>query len=132
MADGTAQTNPVHPDVHNVTLTQSARLTLQGRAMPTQQVQYYVGDHGPFTDNYDLETFTPEEAQQGILARVHAIQQLSHSLPGPPVVIHEPPPGTTPIGPGEPQPPVIYHIKGQPPPHFPVPPHIVRGPFPAR
>lgn len=115
--------SPVHDAVHNVTLTQSARLTLQGRAVPTQQVQYYVGNHGPFTDNYDLDTFTPEQAQQGILARVHSIQQLSPNVPGPAVVTHQPPP-VTPAGGGEPIAlPPVYHIKGTPPPAL--PPHMM-------
>jgi len=131
MATQIYPSSPVHPAVHNVTLTQSARLTLQGRAVPTQQVQYYVGTHGPFTDSYDLDHFTPDEAQQGILSRVHAVQQLDPGVPGPPVDRHEPPEETP--SPGVPPrvAPPIYHLRGTPPPvrrmPAPAPPGFVRS-----
>lgn len=118
--------NPIHDAVHNVTVTQSARLNLQGRALPTQQVQYYVGEHGPFTDSYDLESYTPEEAEQGILARVHSIQQLGAQIPGLPVVAHRPelpPAGGEPIM--EPPRTIYTPIK----PGEPLPPHVIRAPI---
>lgn len=112
-------TSTLHEAVHDLRTTQSARVTLAGQMVPTVGVSYYIGQHGPFTDQYDANTFDHETAQQGILKRVYQVQQLDVGLPGSKVEVAQP---TTTLHVGEHPtggpPPTIYKVTSTP--HAPI------------
>lgn len=106
---------PIHESVHDVRFAQSARVTLQGQMVPTVGVTYYVGQHGPFTDSYDSTTFDHTKAQQGILQRVHGIQQIDTTLPGSPVEKIEPQPPIVIAGTFQEKPaPPVFKVRREP------------------
>lgn len=71
-------------NIHDVTITQTARFTLQGKVVPAVVVRYFVGDHGPFEDQYDEDKATPEAIKQGYRNRVLQIHAAGGALPYPP------------------------------------------------
>jgi hypothetical protein len=56
--------------VHDVTITQTSRFTLQGKVLPAILVRYYVGDHGPFTDQYDEGPDNAQQIKDGYARRI--------------------------------------------------------------
>lgn len=88
-----APENLAHPAIHDQMVTQSARFTLGGQAIPQVTVRYYIGAQGPFTDNFDADKYNDEAVKQAQLAHVHTLQQIGVPLPGPPVERMTPEPG---------------------------------------
>jgi hypothetical protein len=76
-------------NVNNVRIVQSATVGLDGRVSPVKRVTYYVGDQGPFTDNYPEELYTPENVYAGQAKNIVNLHQIGVPLPHPP----EPVPG---------------------------------------
>jgi hypothetical protein len=71
-------------NIHDVSITQTARFTLQGKVVPAVVVRYFVGDHGPFQDQYDEDKATPEAIKDGYRKRVQQIAAAGGDLPHPP------------------------------------------------
>ncbi len=71
-------------NIHDVQVTQTARFTLQGKVVPAVVVRYFVGDHGPFEDQYDEDKATPDAIQAGYRKRVEMLAAAGVTLPHPP------------------------------------------------
>ena len=77
-------------NVSDVHVTQSARMKLNGQVTPIHQVQYMVGGHGPFTDTYEEEGFTPQNVQTNMQKKIVSLHEVGAELPHP----LEPEPGS--------------------------------------
>lgn len=71
-------------NVHDVQVSQTSRFSLGGKVIPSVVVRYFVGDHGPFEDNYPESEVTPEAIQQGYAKRVLTLHAAGAALPNPP------------------------------------------------
>jgi len=72
-------------NINNQTVTQSARIKLNGQVVPVHQVRYFIGDQGPFTDAFEGDQFTPENVQTAQAARIVNLHEIGVPLPQPPM-----------------------------------------------
>lgn len=72
-------------NIDNLRVVQSARLSLNGQAIPTHQVIYTIGDQGPYNDNFTADQWTPDNVFRAQAARIVKLYQIGVKLPYPPV-----------------------------------------------
>ncbi len=70
-------------NIHDVTVTQTARFTLQGKVVPAVVVRYFVADHGPFEDQYDEADVkaNPQIIPEGYKHRIAMLAAAGVTLP---------------------------------------------------
>ena len=69
-------------NIHDVTITQTSRFTLQGKVLPAVLVRYYVGDHGPFIDQYDEGPDNEQQVRDGYQRRIKLLQAAGATTTG--------------------------------------------------
>lgn len=69
-------------NVHDVTITQTSRFTLQGKVLPAVLVRYFVGDHGPFIDQYDEGPTVEQDIQAGYSRRISLLKSAGATTTG--------------------------------------------------
>jgi hypothetical protein len=69
-------TATLDPRVHDMTVAQTAKFSLTGQVSPIIRVTYYIGTHGPFTDDYQQSGYTAEMAKAGIQRHIDALESL--------------------------------------------------------
>lgn len=73
MADGYAA-NDLTP--HDIVVTDRTAFTAQGGVVTVKSVSYFVGAHGPFTDEYKPAEATAERIQQGINNQIRLLRDV--------------------------------------------------------
>jgi hypothetical protein len=64
------------PLIQHLLVTSTANFGPRGNPKPVVQYSYYVGEHGPFTDQFDKGTDTVEAVQKAMQANIDKLVAL--------------------------------------------------------